>query len=289
MLLIVLVAGFTVGWVRGTWFWLRTSFSHLRNMLVLKRRRTVLEPAPSSGPSMSAGSTLQRGASVMMRFNSLYRNRNQSMRVKGAGMGANSAAAAAAAVARVEDGLNDSPPASTTGRGWRGMRRQGESTVGRQSEPAARTASTSFLRPQVDIKSSAHLGHGRPIGEGQEESPLGPRDISGLSNDNLSLPGALAFMAAGLENARKRNTGPGPDTATGSDPRPDRSTGSVAGRHGSELWRGIMQKHRGSMPRRASITLHDEGEDDHTSEEIQASAHSRDLAPRGKFASMKAR
>lgn len=142
MLLVVLVAGFAIGWVRGTWSVCRRTLSGFYNSRVLRKRRRP-EPARSLA---SAGSLMSmRGASsVMMRINSLYVTSPQSsVRVRGAGMGNGASAAAAAAVARVAlvddgDAAADSPPPSfsSSSRARRVLRRQG-STLGRQPSSAA--------------------------------------------------------------------------------------------------------------------------------------------------------
>lgn len=112
-------------------------------------------------------------------------------------MGISAAASAKAALARIGEGLSESPPPSLTGRGWRALRRQGESVKG--GKPVS---SLSFLKSWSRVESSSKSGKpvcGQPIGEGHEVTVDRGK---GESDADLSLPGALALMARRLDAKR---------------------------------------------------------------------------------------
>ena len=168
MLLVALVAGFAVGWVRGTWTVSRRALSGWYNSRVLRKRRRP-EPARSLA---SAGSlmSMRNASSVMMRINSLYVP-HPSVRARGAGMGAGASAAAAAAVARVSlvsdstaAGAADSPSPSSfsSSRARRVLRRQGSSALtGRQASgtvQGSRGASGSIKREASSTTTTGGLG-----------------------------------------------------------------------------------------------------------------------------------
>ena len=146
MLLVVLVAGFAFGWVRGTWTVSRRALSGFLNSRVLRsgrrRRRPSSEPAGVPPSSSSLVVSAGRGASsaAMLRiYNSLYApQRQQSVRVRGGaagGMGGGTSTAVTKA-ARI-DAVDDLPlPSFSSGSARRAFRRQGSTTLGLKGSTA---------------------------------------------------------------------------------------------------------------------------------------------------------
>ena len=157
MLLVALVAGFAIGWVRGTWTVSRRALSGFLNSRVLRsgrrRRRPSSEPAgvPPSSSSLVVPSGRGASSAAMLHiYNSLYApQRQQSVRVRGGGaaggMGVGSprlsTAATKAALIDGGGGGTDAAdglplPSFSSGSARRAFRRQG-STLGRKGSTAA--------------------------------------------------------------------------------------------------------------------------------------------------------
>ena len=220
MLMLALVVGFAVGWIRDTWTWARASLSNARNTRVLRRKPAAADidrVLSSSAPSSTAGSAPHHGGSrVFSHTNSLYRS-PPSVRVRGAGMNGRSLAAATSAIASVEASPTSNASFSAAGghpqRGWRQLKRLGSTTA---------TASASFLSPwrNAGAKSVASMSRPGPVGEGDETfQGISHRD-SGVSTGSGSSTGAMQTIPAALSYLARRRS------AAAADPPPLSSTGA---------------------------------------------------------------
>ena len=184
MLLVVLVAGFAIGWVRGTWTVSRRSLSGFLNSRVLrsgKRRRPSSEPAdaPTSSSSLVAPSGRGASSAAMLHiYNSLYApQRQQSVRVRGGaagGMGGGTSTEAAARAALIDAGGGGGTnaadglplPSFSSGSARRAFRRQG-STLGPKGSTAAgspRQRGTSTAAPgSLRLQGSSNAASGSSV------------------------------------------------------------------------------------------------------------------------------